>query len=55
MSGVRKVGCPSARTSCNREGSTAPEGYELSEVRGSAGGSENGWTFVVDETIPKRF
>jgi hypothetical protein len=29
-----------------------PEGYELSEVRGSVGASGNGWTFVVDETNP---
>ena len=29
-----------------------PEGYELSEVRGSGGGSGNGWTFVVDEANP---
>jgi Bacterial TSP3 repeat/Prealbumin-like fold domain len=31
-------------------GIAVPEGYELSEVRGSVGGSGNGWTFVVDET-----
>jgi hypothetical protein len=31
-------------------GIAVPEGYELSEVRGSIGGSGNGWTFVVDET-----
>ena len=30
-----------------------PEGYELSEVRGSVGASGNGWTFVVDETNPE--
>jgi hypothetical protein len=34
-------------------GITVPEGYELSDVRGSVGGSENGWTFVVDETNPE--
>ena len=34
-------------------GMTVPEGYELSEVRGTTGGSENGWTFVVDETNPE--
>ncbi len=34
-------------------GIAVPEGYELSEVRGSAGASGNGWTFVVDETNPE--
>ncbi len=34
-------------------GIAVPEGYELSEVRGSIGGSGNGWTFVVDETNPE--
>jgi hypothetical protein len=34
-------------------GIAVPEGYELSEVRGSAGGSGNGWTFVVDEANPE--
>ena len=34
-------------------GITVPEGYELSDVRGSIGGSGNGWTFVVDETNPE--
>ncbi len=34
-------------------GIAAPEGYELSDVRGSLGGSGNGWTFVVDETNPE--
>jgi hypothetical protein len=34
-------------------GITVPEGYELSEVRGSVGASGNGWTFVVDETTPE--
>ena len=34
-------------------GIAVPEGYELSEVRGSVGGSGNGWTFVVDETNPE--
>jgi hypothetical protein len=34
-------------------GITVPEGYELSEVRGSIGASGNGWTFVVDETNPE--
>jgi hypothetical protein len=29
-----------------------PAGYEISEVRGSAGGSGNGWTFVVDANNP---
>jgi hypothetical protein len=33
-------------------GIAVPEGYELSEVRGSLGGSGNGWTFIVDETNP---
>ena len=34
-------------------GIPVPEGYELSEVRGSIGGSGNGWTFVVDEANPE--
>ena len=34
------------------DGIAAAEGYELSEVRGSVGGSGNGWTFVVDESTP---
>lgn len=34
-------------------GIAAPEGYELSDVRGSAGGSENGWTFAVDADNPE--
>jgi hypothetical protein len=34
-------------------GIATPEGYELTEVRGSIGGSGNGWTFVVDETNPE--
>jgi hypothetical protein len=34
-------------------GIAVPEGYELTEVRGSIGGSGNGWTFVVDETNPE--
>jgi hypothetical protein len=34
-------------------GIPVPEGYELSEVRGSVGASGNGWTFVVDETNPE--
>ncbi len=34
-------------------GIAVPEGYELSEVRGSVGASGNGWTFVVDETNPE--
>ncbi|MGZ5385647.1 MAG: hypothetical protein ACXWH0_16920, partial [Acidimicrobiia bacterium] len=34
-------------------GIVVPEGYELSEVRGSVGGSGNGWTFVVDEATPE--
>jgi hypothetical protein len=34
-------------------GIPVPEGYELSDVRGTTGGSENGWTFVVDETNPE--
>jgi hypothetical protein len=33
-------------------GIAVPDGYELSEVRGSVGASGNGWTFVVDETSP---
>ena len=33
-------------------GIAVPEGYELSEVRGSVGASGNGWTFVVDEANP---
>jgi hypothetical protein len=33
-------------------GIAVPEGYELSEVRGSVGASGNGWTFVVDESNP---
>ncbi|HEX2280611.1 MAG TPA: SpaA isopeptide-forming pilin-related protein [Thermomicrobiales bacterium] len=34
-------------------GIAAPEGYELSEVRGSVGASGNGWTFTVDESNPE--
>ena len=33
-------------------GISVPEGYELSEVRGSGGASGNGWTFAVDEATP---
>jgi hypothetical protein len=33
-------------------GIATPEGYELSDVRGSLGSSGNGWTFVVDEANP---
>ena len=34
-------------------GIPVPEGYELSEVRGSVGASGNGWTFAVDEANPE--
>ncbi|MCC2628748.1 MAG: hypothetical protein K0S14_2398 [Thermomicrobiales bacterium] len=34
-------------------GIPVPEGYELSEVRGSVGASGNGWTFTVDEANPE--
>jgi hypothetical protein len=34
-------------------GIAAPDGYELSEVRGSSGGSGNGWTFAVDKDNPE--
>lgn len=34
-------------------GIAAPEGYEVSDVRGSVGGSGNGWTFVIDEANPE--
>jgi hypothetical protein len=33
-------------------GITVPEGYELSEVRGSVEATENGWIFAVDEANP---
>jgi hypothetical protein len=33
-------------------GIAVPEGYELSDVRGSIGSSGNGWTFIVDEASP---
>ncbi len=34
------------------QGIPVPAGYELSEVRGSAGAADIGWTVVVDEAIP---
>jgi len=33
-------------------GISVPAGYELSEVRGSIGASDSGWTFTVDEANP---
>ena len=33
-------------------GIAAPEGYELSEVRGSAGAADIGWSILIDESTP---
>ena len=30
----------------------APQGYQMSEVRGSSGGSSDGWAFTLDEANP---
>jgi hypothetical protein len=46
------AGVPFGTYFLQTQGIAAPEGYELSEVRGSAGAADIGWTVVLDEATP---
>ena len=49
---VDAAGVPFGDYFLHTEGIAAPEGYALSEVRGSPGATDAGWTVTVDETNP---
>ncbi len=46
------AGVPFGTYFLQTDGVAVPEGYELSEVRGSVGAADIGWTFVLDESNP---
>lgn len=47
-----ETGSPFGTYFLQTDGIAAPDGYELSEVRGSAGAADVGWTFTLDEASP---